>query len=238
MKYFFQDPFFAYEFPSFFHNQSREDFQLEKILDLQYFLKLYTQDKRKFKEMILLLDLEVPNSRITCSKNTQSQSDYINNEISDDYRIIKVKADGNCLYRAISLTIFGTEEKHEFLRLVLLKELIKNRKFYKKICQKLAISYQKVLESTLVLGKWATDVHIYILSNSLGRVINLYDGENKLQSYHQLSFVPKKICAKTIAIHWSNDNHNHFNSLLPIYQEIEEDLSIPVYEEKLIGILE
>ena len=50
--------------------------------------------------------------------------------IRDKFMPVSVGADGNCLFRAVSLSLFGSENEHEQLRLRVFIEVARHRDFY------------------------------------------------------------------------------------------------------------
>ena len=48
----------------------------------------------------------------------------------NDHIHLSVLGDGNCMYRALSRGLFGTENHHLHVRLLTALEIIQNRKFY------------------------------------------------------------------------------------------------------------
>jgi hypothetical protein len=177
---------------------------------------------------------KLPSSSYRSFKN-YPQHFYTSNELKKNYKMVDVLADGNCLYRALSLTIFGTQNYHVLFRLLLIQELVLEKKFYIQLLKKMNIDFLEVLKSALELKSWGTEVHIYVLTNRLKRKIVLYDGENLLQGFHQFSFVPRSDDCQVLRIHWSSSQHVHFNALLPIFYEDLVDEKIPVYGENVIN---
>jgi hypothetical protein len=43
---------------------------------------------------------------------------------------LSVVGDGNCFFRAVSLALFGSQELHSLIRLLVLKEIFDNQVFY------------------------------------------------------------------------------------------------------------
>ncbi len=48
----------------------------------------------------------------------------------DKYSPRCVGADGNCYYRAVAMSMFGTEDAHVYVRVITAIELIENRAYY------------------------------------------------------------------------------------------------------------
>ena len=47
-----------------------------------------------------------------------------------EYRALMVAGDGNCLYRSVSLLLYGTDSYHELLRLTTAVEILSNQQWY------------------------------------------------------------------------------------------------------------
>jgi len=50
--------------------------------------------------------------------------------VVDEYRPLMVAGDGNCLYRSVSLLLYGTDSYHELLRLTTAAEILSNQQWY------------------------------------------------------------------------------------------------------------
>ena len=102
--------------------------------------------------------------------------------ILETYAPLAVIGDGNCLYRAAALAMFGTQELHLYLRLCTAMELIANQRHYDvstdeahpDISALQASPFDSILHDALTPGAYAELVHIYALSAALGVVIESY----------------------------------------------------------------
>ena len=102
----------------------------------------------------------------------------------NDFYPASVVGDGNCIYRAVSRALSGTENYHSLLRLKTSLEIILNRQFYDHksktykdlICDNRVIvsDYEKLVQDSIVLGSYAELAHIYALSASIGKPIRSY----------------------------------------------------------------
>ena len=101
-----------------------------------------------------------------------------------DYYPASVLGDGNCMYRAFSRAMSGSEHHHAFLRLKTSLELILNRQYYDHkskaykdlICDNRVIisDYEKLVSDSIVIGSYSELAHIYALSASLGKPLRSY----------------------------------------------------------------
>ena len=106
--------------------------------------------------------------------------------------IYNVTADGNCLVRAVSLSLFGTEDHHLLLRNLMVYELIVHWPFYIQITSEMK-NYFDINSSESSKSKWEHIllnaakkdeylelVHLFILSNATGRVFVLYGNPEEM----------------------------------------------------------
>ena len=88
-----------------------------------------------------------------------------------------VEGDGNCMYRAISLSLFGSQNYHELLRLLSVLEILENRTHYDKEHRKFVdlikhddifISrYTSLVQDTCKLGTYSEMIHLYAVSAAI-----------------------------------------------------------------------
>jgi hypothetical protein len=99
------------------------------------------------------------------------------------YQPLKAVGDGNCLYRAVSKSLTGSEKHHKLLRLQTLLELILNERHYctdKKRTSFLGDSrivnsdYNTLILDTVKLNSFSELAHIYALSAVIGEPIKSY----------------------------------------------------------------
>ena len=86
-----------------------------------------------------------------------------------------VYGDGNCLYRAVFLAVYGNQSHHLHLRLLTAMEILQfphlydvQSPSYKDVINDNRVvvsSYQELLDSVLIVGKYAELMHMYALSS-------------------------------------------------------------------------
>ena len=104
--------------------------------------------------------------------------------ILEDNISISIGADGNCMFRAASYGLFGTQDHHEHLRLLTAIEIICNRTFYdvkhKKyvdLVQDVRIvcdMYSEIVKSVCTFGAYQQMLHLYALSAAVENPIRSY----------------------------------------------------------------
>ena len=103
--------------------------------------------------------------------------------LANDMSPLKTGGDGNCLYRAVSLALSGSEEHHLFLRLITAIELILNNTTYntrKKDNNFLGdvrivtSPYEKLVADAIRETTYSEMAHLYALSAALGIPVRSY----------------------------------------------------------------
>lgn len=93
-----------------------------------------------------------------------------------------VAGDGNCLYRALSLALYGRQDVHTHLRLLTAIEVLLNQSFYDSTSQSyyepykvdgslMLYSYEALLESTITNGSYSDMLTVLALSTVLQKPI-------------------------------------------------------------------
>ena len=94
----------------------------------------------------------------------------------------RVYGDGNCLYRAVSSALFGSESQHLLLRLLTTIEIACHRHIYDITDHQCILNdngvvsstYHDLLMSTVKPGQYAEMLHVYALSAALNQPIQSY----------------------------------------------------------------
>ena len=100
-------------------------------------------------------------------------TEVVERKWSDSLEIYSPKSivgDGNCLYRAASLAIFGAQEMHDYLRLKTAIQIIQNRELYDEQNDTFVLkgepvlipAYNDVVRSALTNGRYAELVHTLV----------------------------------------------------------------------------
>ena len=94
-----------------------------------------------------------------------------------EYQPLSILGDGNCLYRAISRALYGTERYHNHIRLLTACEIAKHREYYDTsaadyvdlikdpsiVCDK----YIDLIKAASRDGEWGEMMHMYAASAAL-----------------------------------------------------------------------
>jgi hypothetical protein len=84
---------------------------------------------------------------------------------SESYVPRKIAPDGNCFYRAVSLSLFGTVENHELIRTACLVKLADMAAEIDRVLKKTdSTSFKECVRVIATLGKWSHDVSPILVS--------------------------------------------------------------------------
>jgi hypothetical protein len=141
-----------------------------------------------------------------------------NKNLGTPTEIHEIKGDGNCLFRALSYAITGSQGYHKEVREKVIKHM--------KIIEKLLLPHIKNLSSYLDSSRmantdsWGTDVEIIAASSLLSKDIYVYTkvGQGDIYKWQKFSestqneSEPKNTCA----IYLKNTNGDHYDIVLDV----------------------
>ena len=153
------------------------------------------------RKLLSTYEISLPNPEYdSCKKSercvaaTQTLSKF-HPIVLNEHSPLSTAGDGNCLYRAVSLAFFGTEELHGHLRLLASLEIIENRSHYDTahrkyvdlICDNRIVSsdYMSLVQNTCKIGSYAEMLHIYALSAVLNETVKSYYPPTVAHIYYQ-----------------------------------------------------
>ena len=99
---------------------------------------------------------------------------------------VSVAGDGNCLYRAVSMALYGSEDAHLYIRLMAAMEVIENSSSYDTTAtdhvahapeyDRLLVvgSYESLVTDAVRPGSWSEMMHLYAVSAALNIVVESY----------------------------------------------------------------
>jgi len=123
---------------------------------------------------------------------TEGQTDKVSEEILQKYhpailrqrRPVVTVGDGNCMYRAVSKAMSGTEDHHILFRVLTALEILKYPMYYDqshtryvdliKDVRIMVSPYEQLVRDVSRLGSYADMLHIYALSSALQHPIRSY----------------------------------------------------------------
>lgn len=93
---------------------------------------------------------------------------------------LKTTGDGNCLYNAVSLSIFGNEDWSLDIKLCMIFILIENESFFRDLIKKFKYeeSFERLVEDSATVEEYGTEFNIMALSLLFLRPIKCYSISN------------------------------------------------------------
>ena len=84
----------------------------------------------------------------------------------------RIKGDGNCLFRAFSSVISGTQNNHDILRVLTVSYMLEHPEVFNSICDNVT---QYIKQSRMAsLGVWGTEIEIFALATMLDATVFVY----------------------------------------------------------------
>ena len=186
----------------------------------------------------------------TTSSNNSNNSNIVLNEDQElifekimkrnNFEIQKVSGDGNCLFRAVSDQVYGTDIHYDIIRQKCMDYLQVQKRFFEHFIEGDFDEYIKIKRKD---GTWGDDIELEALSEIYDRPIEIYSGSEKpLKCFHEKN---SHVDEKKVPIRLSYHGHNHYNSAIPLkdaeykYKMYENNLiKTPpgTYEEKILTI--
>eukprot|EP01016_Furgasonia_blochmanni_P024276 TRINITY_DN2615_c0_g1_i7.p1 TRINITY_DN2615_c0_g1~~TRINITY_DN2615_c0_g1_i7.p1 ORF type:complete len:360 (-),score=51.03 TRINITY_DN2615_c0_g1_i7:1066-2145(-) len=122
--------------------------------------------------------------------------------------IKEIDTDGNCLFRAISEQIYGTEEFHKLIRRICMDYIDIEREYFKNYIIGGIAKIDDYLHRKRQDGVWGDDVEIQALSEIYGRPVEIYAySAEPMRTFHESALTavePMRI---------SYHGKSHFNSI-------------------------
>ena len=136
-------------------------------------------------------------------------------KMSTNYDTIKVKGDGNCFYRALSLFLHNNEEDYKLIRMNVLSFLSDKKNHYQTTLGLSHIDWNKLIENAGKDGGWAGDPEISAASEWINLTIKVRQTNGKWISFGTGS--------RTVFL--EHVNQNHFDLLMPSTKKETSELN-------------
>ena len=142
--------------------------------------------------------------------------------ISNIQLLIKdTKRDGNCMFRAISDQVYGTEEKFNLIRQKCMDYILLEKDFFEEFIEGGKNFFDEYINLKRKNGVWGDDIELQALSELYNRPIEIYSNSIKpLRTFHESkkNFKRDESNIKKyniIPIRLSYHGKNHYNSIIP-----------------------
>ena len=136
---------------------------------------------------------------------------------NNNFLIKKVVGDGNCMFRAFSDQVYGSEKYHNVLREKCMDYLVVQKRFF---AQFIEGDFDSYINEKRKDGIWGDDIELEALSEIYNRPIEIYSGSEKpLRCFHEdkklyLNNTNKGIIITPIRL--SYHGRKHYNSIIPM----------------------
>ena len=231
---------------------------------------LYTKDSNNKKLSSTFFNLEeskIDNSEINLNNvkilnNKRKRPDENNFSLKDEedeeeikFKILlfqnnlvlrEVLGDGNCMFRAVSDQVYGTDEHHQIIREKCMDYLVIFRKYFEPYIDE---DFDDYIKEKRKNKTWGDDVELEALSEIYNRPIEIYKDSNKpIKTFHEKIYEQDDKDNNNYSItpiRLSYHKKNHYNSIVPIrgdkinFQNYENSLiktEPGVYETKILNI--
>ena len=159
----------------------------------------------------------------TLTKEDEEEEDFQILLLQSNLRIKEVKGDGNCLFRAVSDQVYGTDQYYELLREKCMDYLVIMRRFFEPY---IGEDFDDYIKEKRKNQTWGDDIELEALSEIYSRPVEIYKGSNKpLKTFHENKYYSKYDTNNDInftlyPIRLSYHKRNHYNSIIPLETDV------------------
>ena len=194
-----------------------------------------------------ILGKKTTNNSISLSEEQELKFQISMKKIN--FLIKKVSGDGNCMFRAVSDQVYGSEQYHSILREKCMDYLVVQKRFFELFIEG---DFNNYINEKRKNGTWGDDIELEALSEIYNRPIEIYSGSTKpLRSFHEDKkfYLDKNNKNKDIVltpIRISYHGKKHYNSIVPIKNDYDNKYinyknniiktKPGIYENKIIKI--
>lgn len=130
------------------------------------------------------------------------------------WKIKEVAGDGNCLFRALSDQLYGSDEFHTVLREWCMNYLVVEKDYFSQYIIGGADAFNEYVEHKRQNAVWGDDIEIQAFSEIYGIPIEIYAYDDKpMRTFHEISSGITSIMPARLSYH----GHSHFNSVFSYF---------------------
>ena len=166
--------------------------------------------------------------------NEDEEEDFQILLLQSNLQIKEVKGDGNCLFRAVSDQVYGTDQYYELLREKCMDYLVIMRRFFEPY---IGENFDEYIKEKRKNQTWGDDIELEALSEIYSRPVEIYKGSDKpLKTFHENKYYSNYDTNSAInftlyPIRLSYHKGNHYNSIIPLETDVE---NYKKYKDSLI----
>lgn len=178
--------------------------------------------------------------------NKEQELHFINLMKKNDFEIKIISGDGNCLFRAISDQVYGSEEHHNIIREKCMDYIVVLKRFFSLFIEG---DFDNYIKEKRKSGIWGDDIELEAMSEIYNRPIEIYSGSEKpLRCFHEdkIFYLDKnKNHIYLTPIRISYHGKKHYNSVIPLkddnnkYKNYKNNIirtKPGIFEDKIIRI--
>lgn len=147
---------------------------------------------------------------------------FIDSFASLGFKHVAIPGDGNCLFRAVCMSLYGSDDSHLELRRVVAQYLRLNSEFFRPFITGIVERYIQTLEEN---GSWAGDIELQILSEIYDCPVEIYTTSNKA-----IKVFNEAADEHTEPIRLLYLQRNHYDAIVP------DDKQAPLHDVAFGGI--
>jgi len=200
------------------------DLETKRIYPIGMYTK-FDKSNNLLSSNLSLSKSEININNKLLGKKTMSNSTPLNEEQeikfqkimeNNGFLIKKVVGDGNCMFRAFSDQVYGSEKYHNVLREKCMDYLVIQKRFFQEFIEG---DFDCYINEKRKDGIWGDDIELEALSEIYNRPIEIYSGSEKpLRCFHEdkklyLNNTNKGIVITPIRL--SYHGRKHYNSIVP-----------------------
>ena len=200
------------------------DLETKRIYPIGMYTK-FDKSNNLLSSNLSLSKSEININNKLLGKKTMSNSTPLNEEQeikfqkimeNNGFLIKKVVGDGNCMFRAFSDQVYGSEKYHNVLREKCMDYLVIQKRFFQEFIEG---DFDCYINEKRKDGIWGDDIELEALSEIYNRPIEIYSGSEKpLRCFHEdkklyLNNTNKGIVITPIRL--SYHGRKHYNSIAP-----------------------
>jgi hypothetical protein len=175
------------------------------------------------------------------TKQQQHQTDvsslFVNSLKERGLEMVEQEGDGNCLFRAVSLQVYGDSDSHMDVRKRCLDYMENDASHFSQFVEEEGESFQEYIERKRQYGQHGNNPEIQALSELFNRPVEVYVPENGGATPINIFHADYKTCDQPIRL--SYHDGNHYNAVIdPLCPTAGLGLGLPGLEPGLADRLQ
>ena len=196
-------------------------------------------------DYILPPGVTLPAHLIPCKPPSKllDRDDFLHSQLRKCHHVL---GDGNCLFRAVSHQLYGTEEKHLEIRMSLIDFINQNKSKYEQFWIDSNSTFSEHMDSIKNPGSWGTELELKACSDYLSIPVFVCTPDLKSNAYRWEKFNPFSWASGSSQLDLlpfteghielaHNSTRDHYDSIVPY--DNHSLLSLPTFRTKTVASL-